>query len=109
METHGAPYPLVNSTNVRVGIAGSEPTEAASLASVALTIISSGLSRLALPLGTAGIVLTAFLVYLPSLDDFFVADDFVFLQAANRHDVGAYLRRAVTFPNAQPFDLETPF
>ena len=71
--------------------------------------IRAGLSRLAAPVGVAGLVLAAFLVYLPSLDDFFAADDFVFLQAASRHDFREYVWRAVTFPHGEPFDLETPF
>jgi hypothetical protein len=72
-------------------------------------LVHAAVSGAALPLGGCGLALVAFLVYLPSLGDFFAADDFVFLQAADRHGFGEYARRAITFPHAEPFDLETPF
>lgn len=109
MQTHQTPSPPANSARLVAPLAGVHPAAWVSRVSAVSALLHAGLRRLALPLGIGGLLLTALLVYLPSLDDFFAADDFVFLQAANRHDLSAYLWRAVTFPHAEPFDLETPF
>jgi hypothetical protein len=66
------------------------------------------LRKLGPPLGIAALFLVALAVYRPHVTDFFAADDFVFLQSANRHGFLDYVSRAFSFPEATPFDLETP-
>ena len=109
MEIHAPHRPSTSSVRPVAQLVGSTPARPTSLAATSPTRLRAGLSRLAVPLGLGGLVLAAFLVYLPSLDDFFAADDFVFLQAANRHDFREYVWRAITFPYGEPFDLEPPF
>jgi hypothetical protein len=51
----------------------------------------------------------AFIVYWPRLGDFFILDDFFFLNAVRNHGFLELLRRAFTFPEAEPFDEVTLF
>ncbi len=64
------------------------------------------LSVAALALATVAI---SFVVYWPSLDDYFVYDDFFFLRAVRNHSFPTVMLRAVTFPSIQRFDEVTLF
>lgn len=51
----------------------------------------------------------SFLVYWPNLNDYFVYDDFIWLDAVRGHSMWELTIRAFTFPTAQPFDEVTLF
>jgi hypothetical protein len=60
-------------------------------------------------LGLLGLFGEAFLVYWSFLRDFFVLDDFIWLQAASNPDPVDFFRRAFSFPDSIPVDRPTPF
>jgi hypothetical protein len=57
----------------------------------------------------AALSIAAFVLYWPTLDDFFALDDFIWLKQASNPSAADYLRRAFTFPPAGYFDPQTPF
>lgn len=65
--------------------------------------------RLAPLLVTAAVFVAAFVLYWPSLDDFFALDDFIWLKEASSPSAADYFRRAFTFPPASYFEPQTPF
>ncbi len=57
---------------------------------------------------TAMLVL-ALIVYWPILSDYFVFDDYAWLNAASNPDASNFFRKAFSFPAQTPFEQRTPF
>jgi len=66
-------------------------------------------SKLAPALVAAAVFVAAFVLYWPSLDDFFALDDFIWIKEATNPSATDYFRRAFTFPPAGYFEPQTPF
>ena len=70
----------------------------------------AGLPRMLLPTATLlCLALAGLAVYWPVLDDFFVLDDFIWLQAASNPSADDFFRDAFSFPTGTLFDAPTPF